>query len=438
MPPSDAGDATTTANLADAGGYRTYEVFQRERVGETTNLLSPRQLISRDYQRDPYPILAIMRENYPCYRDWVSNRFWITRYDDVTSVFVDDANFETRPKAWWLGHPDANVAGGSALAADVAIRSAWTEACDASIATIIERLVAPIAELLVEPEPEAVYDIARHICARLPLELLGDAFGFEGEDRGAFARAWLAMHQGAGWIETHRTSGCEAYDDMTALLERSTMPGLLGDAFREFGASPIEMAAALLEFDHETLHGSLANLWFLLLTNPEQLAVVCDQPRLMKFAYLEALRHSPPVLSAARFSRHEVERFGRLLPQGALLWCSAAAANRDPRQFSDPDEFIVERTDLCQREPRGQYRADGLAAGIAFGHGKPSRLPATPKQGPRSAYALTRDLAVQVSMALLDRLPLTTFAEGVEPTLRSLRLGDMHTCWQLPVTLATL
>ena len=71
-----------------APGFRTYELYQRERVGETTNLIKPRQLISNEYLEDPYPLLKILRENYPCYRDWLNNRFWITRYDDVTSVFL--------------------------------------------------------------------------------------------------------------------------------------------------------------------------------------------------------------------------------------------------------------------------------------------------------------------------------------------------------------
>ena len=45
---------------------------------------------------------------------------------------------------------------------------------------------------------------------------------------------------------------------------------------------------------------------------------------------------------APRFTRHEVERFGRLLPEGALVMCSAAAANRDPQ---------------CVRRPGGVHRA---------------------------------------------------------------------------------
>ena len=45
-----------------ASGYRTYEVYQRERVGETTNLIRPRQLISEAFVLDPYPLLEILRE----------------------------------------------------------------------------------------------------------------------------------------------------------------------------------------------------------------------------------------------------------------------------------------------------------------------------------------------------------------------------------------
>ena len=154
----------------------------------------------------------------------------------------------------------------------------------------------------------------------------------------------------------------------------------------------------------------------------------------MKYAYLETLRHSPPVISADRFARHEVERFGRLVPDGALLRCSAAAANRDPRVFADSDAFIVGRKDLCQREPRGTYRTDGLASGISFGTGAPSKHPAVPEDRPRSAYALARDLAVIASLVLLDELPTVRLQEGVVPQRRSRRLGEMYTCWSLPVT----
>ena len=154
----------------------------------------------------------------------------------------------------------------------------------------------------------------------------------------------------------------------------------------------------------------------------------------MKLAWLETLRHSTPILCTERFARHEVERFGKLIPKGALLICAAGAANRDPRVFSDPYSFIVDRRDLAQREPRGQYRADGLASGIAFGLGRPSRYPAVPEDRPRSRYALIRDTAVAISMALIETLERIDLVAGSQPALTSLKPGEMHACWSLPVT----
>ena len=153
----------------------------------------------------------------------------------------------------------------------------------------------------------------------------------------------------------------------------------------------------------------------------------------MKFAYLEALRHSTPVLWKKRYTRHEVERFGRLLPIGGMFYCAAAAANRDPWIFTDPERFDIHRKDLCQREPRGHYRSDGLAAGIALGLGKPSPHPGVPEDRPRSLYAITRDAIVSASDLLLEQLPDLRLQANANPQLRCLRLGEMHTCWNLPV-----
>ena len=36
--------------------------------------IKPQQLISRAVPADPYPALAMLRENYPCYRDWLGQR----------------------------------------------------------------------------------------------------------------------------------------------------------------------------------------------------------------------------------------------------------------------------------------------------------------------------------------------------------------------------
>ncbi len=414
-------------------GYRTYEVYQRERVAESSNLLAPRELIGDEMLTDPYRLLTILREHHPCFRDWIGNRFWITRYDDVTSIFTDDANYESRSKRWVAGVPTF----GCDLGGELPVRWAVASRTDAQLEQIVERV---LADLVAEP------DLATAFAARLPLEMLGAVLELPPDDLGEFSAWFWRMQRGAGWDPRARIDGVRAATELVGYFEpflaaRRAGPGddLISAATGvELDGEPIDAAdivATLWEADHETLHGGLANMWCQLLTSPDQLDAVRADRRLVKFAWLETLRHSPPVHSASRFARHEVERFGRLLPEGALLQCSAAAANRDPRVFHDPDAFLVERDDLCQREPRGQYRADGLPSGIAFGLGRPSVHPAAPKDRPRSHYALMRDVAVKASQMLLDAHPDIALAPGAEPTIRSLRLGEMSTCWHLPVTL---
>ncbi len=416
--------------------FRTYEIHQRRRVGEATEAIRPRALISREFQRDPYPTLATLRELQPCYRDWLGNAYWITRYDDVTSVFVDAANFASRSKRYFYGLD----AIGRDLRAEAAVERHHERTFDAHTADVAAALVAEMTR-------RGSADIAKQFAARLPLELLVREWGIEQADQAGFVERCWRMQRGvqahAAMERTGRAAFAELVEYLRPLLdERRVHPRddlvsvIAALDLPAGGATAEDLVATLLESDHETLHGALANLWFLLLTHPAELARVRagrEEARLMKLAYLEAVRHSTPVIAAQRFARHEVERFGIVIPEGALVVCAAAAANRDPRVFENPDEFSVGRRDLTQREPRGMYRADGLASGITFGLGAPSKRPAVPEDRARSLYAITRDAAVAASKRLLEDLPNLALAPGATPRLESLAPGTMHTCWQLPV-----
>jgi pulcherriminic acid synthase len=419
----------------DGSGFRTYEVYQRQRVRDATPLIRPRQLASVEYLVDPYPIVAILREHYPCYRDWASNSFWVSRYDDVTSVFVDEANFESRSKLWYYGASGF----GRDLRDELAVAWSRARAWDTHAVTLADQLASELAA------SGRASDLATEFVARYAIELLARWLDLPAADVAEFGRRYLAMQRGYHWEPRAAMAGRVAMDELVAyfaplLAARRGRSGqdlisVVADLDLDDGAATAaDVVVTLLEDDHETLHGALANLWYVLLTHPDQYVAVRDDRRLVRFAYQETLRHSAPVVMARRFTRHEVERFGRLLPEGAMVILSAAAANRDPRQFEDPDRFDVTRTDICQREPRGSYRADGLPAGVSFGTGRPSRLPAVPEDRPRSLWALTRDTAVSASQVLLDRFPHLALADTAGVGLRSLRWGEMHTCWSLPVT----
>lgn len=417
-----------------APGFRTYEVHQRERVGESTEKIKPIQLLSDGYRKDPYPLLEILRENYPCYRDWLANSYWITRYNDVTSIFTDDANFETRPKTWYYGLSDF----GRDLKDELPLLQAEEQRTDELAGDIAQRISKDIAT-------GNEVNLATEFAARFALELKAAILDLPENDVDTFGERYWRMQRGVSWNVSLQRDGRLAIDELIAYFEpilerRRKNPGddLISAMTRLNPANgPVtatDVVVTILEGDHETLHGVLTNLWLLLVTHPDEFAKARSDRRLMKLAYLETLRHSTPVVTAHRFARHEVERFGKLLPEGARLVCSAAAANRDPRIFKDPNRFIVDRKDMCQREPRGQYRADGLATGIAFGLGKPSVHPALPEDRPRSRYAITRDTAVTASEVLLQHLDNIEIADGASPHLSALTVGEMHTCWNLPVT----
>jgi cytochrome P450 len=416
-----------------APGYRNYEVHQRERVGESTEKIKPIQLLSEDYRLNPYQLVEILRENYPCYRDWLANSYWISQYNDVTSIFADDANFETRPRTWACGLSTS----GRDLGQELPVLITRATQIDNNAVPIATRLASSLAE-------KGEGDLATGFTIRFSLELLLSILDIPESDAGRFSGLYLRLQRGTSCDPRLHRDGLRAFDELVTYLQptidsRRANPGedlISTIATLDLDSGPTtaeDLVVTLLEGDHDTIQGALANLWFLLLTHPEEFAKARSEQRLMKLAYLEALRHSTPVITTHRYARHEVERFGRLLPEGAQLVLSAAAANRDPRIFKDPENFIVDRKDLCQREPRGQYRADGLAAGIAFGLGRPSVYPALPEDRPRSSYALTRDTVVAVSQVLLEHLDNLTLAPGTAPRLSALTAGEMHTCWTLPV-----
>ena len=435
---ADYGSPTVEHEAAagdDEAGYRSYEVYQRERVGSPPPV-KPGQLRTQDYLDDPYTLLASLRNYGPSFRDWQGNAFWITHYNDVTSVLVDSANFATRSKRWFYGLATF----GRDLRNNVPFLTAQAAGIDKHAPVVAREIVEAFAK-------RGTADLATEFAAVFPLQLLGRTWGIPDADLPVFAERYLRMQRGFRWNTANQEAGKQAMlqlvsyftpllaarradpqDDVLSALATLEIDGPAIDAH--------DVVATLLEGDHETLHGALANMWFLLLTHPEQLDMVNNTRRLVKYAYLETLRHSTPVLSGERFAKREVERFGLLIPEGALVICSAAGANRDETIFADADQFIVGRKDLVQREPRGQYRADGLPAGITPALGTPSKFPALPVGRPRSLYAITRDVATIASHALLDATSNLKLAPGAQPVLKSRGYGELHTCWHLPVTFA--
>jgi cytochrome P450 len=81
----------------------------------------------------------------------------------------------------------------------------------------------------------------------------------------------------------------------------------------------------------------------LLAEHPGQRRAMADDPGLIPAAIEECLRYEPPSPVQARAVTRDVEHHGTVVPAGSVMLLLNASANRDERQFSDPDRFDIGR-----------------------------------------------------------------------------------------------
>jgi cytochrome P450 len=99
----------------------------------------------------------------------------------------------------------------------------------------------------------------------------------------------------------------------------------------------------LLFAGHETTTSQMTNTIRALLADPEQWRLLCAEPGLIPNAIEEGLRMYGAVSNWRRRTRTDAVIAGRTIPAGSNLLISFASANRDPRQFENPDRFDVKR-----------------------------------------------------------------------------------------------
>jgi nocardicin N-oxygenase len=112
----------------------------------------------------------------------------------------------------------------------------------------------------------------------------------------------------------------------------------------------------LLVAGYETMAAHITSSVLVLLSHPEQLALLRREPRLWPGAIEELLRYTAisPSGGTIRIATSDVELDGIVVRAGEAVLPSTVAANRDPAVFAEPDTV-----DLTRRP--GQH--------LAFGHG---------------------------------------------------------------------
>jgi hypothetical protein len=86
-------------------------------------------------------------------------------------------------------------------------------------------------------------------------------------------------------------------------------------------------------------------MW-LLLTHPDQLQLLRENPDLIPNAVEEVLRFQSPVQHTTRIALEDMEFHGQHIKKHQIINLSIGAANRDPVANEDPDRFDVQRENL--------------------------------------------------------------------------------------------
>jgi cytochrome P450 len=100
---------------------------------------------------------------------------------------------------------------------------------------------------------------------------------------------------------------------------------------------------ALLFAGHETTRNLIGNGMYTLLKHPQQLVELREKPEMIRTAVEEILRFESPVQFTARVLKEDLEVCGQRIPKKWTILCMLGAANRDPKQFKEPNQLDLKR-----------------------------------------------------------------------------------------------
>ena len=339
-------------------------------------------ILSPEFSENPFPVLELMRNEYPVYFHEAMNSYMISRYEDVERAFKDPA-FNSNNYEWQLepvhGPTILQMEGRDHSRHRNLVTPAFRGAdLREKFAPVIER---NSAELIEAWRAEGQVDFVQQYTTRFPINVIVDMLGLPKSDHDRF-HAWyssiMAFLSNLIGAPDVMAAGIRTRDELQEYMlpiiaERRSSPGddllttLCQAEIDGERLSDIEVKAfvsLLLTAGGETTDKSMANMFWRLIEHPEQMEAVRADRSLIRNAFAEMLRHTPPVQMIMRETATDVEMSGGTIPAGATVTCLLAGANRDPRKYDDPDRFDIFREDLDMEKA---FTAAANHTSFAFG-----------------------------------------------------------------------
>jgi cytochrome P450 len=323
-------------------------------------------------ESDPFPTYARLRDGGPLWRGG-PGQFLVARHREVSGLLRDPRlrqfQFSALARHLPAGAPplawadDASVTfterilAGLDGAEHAAMRALVGRAFHAGMATIdteIDRaLDGIIAPVLDRGRFDAVTDLAHP----LPQRVLGALIGIPDEERDAAGRHALALtkvfspqpsnaereaaNEAVTWLRHCMSRLLEPVRPPSTPFQERLRFDMAGAPFCH--ADVVDNLVFLLFAGFETSMNLLADGCAALVRWPDQWRRLAAQPGLAATATEELLRFSSPVHMTGRYAAEPVRVGGHLVSAGRVVFLVLASANRDERQFADPDRLDLGR-----------------------------------------------------------------------------------------------
>jgi cytochrome P450 len=200
----------------------------------------------------------------------------------------------------------------------------------------------------------APFDLVKELAVELPALVMCELFGSPYEDHTFVAKCAAGRHGLGQTPETARETAAALVDycrKLIAAKEANPADDMLSRVIRDFVLTGeltreelANMCSMILRAGHDTTTNMIGLGTLLLLRHPDQLARLKNDPALIDSAVEEMLRYLSPVQFAPRrVALEDTDVNGATIRKGDGVFAVAAAANRDPDEFADPDKLDLGR-----------------------------------------------------------------------------------------------
>jgi cytochrome P450 len=320
-----------------------------------------------DIDDNPYPVWKRMREEAPLYYNEKYNFYALSRYDDVAR---DLPNWETyrsgRGTTADILFANIEVPPGILLFEDPPLhdlhRRLLSRVFTPRRMLAVESMVREFCVRELDPLIGAGrFDFIADLGAMMPMRTIGYLLGIPEKDQerirdrgGAFIEigegreprevnpdlfqdSIVMFAEYIEWRADHPS------DDLMTDLLRAEIEDPDGTRRALSRTEVLAYTAMIAGAGNETTTRLIGFLGQLLSDHPDQRRELVADPSLISGAVEETLRYEPPSPVQARYVAHDVEHYGRTVPEGSFMLLLNGSANRDARRFTDPDRYDIHR-----------------------------------------------------------------------------------------------